>query len=63
MSSSISFEFDFYSVVDHPERPLKLIKYDEQKKMIYIPVIAKNGAVTELFTRYQHNGKYFEVLK
>ena len=63
MSSSISFEFDFLSVVERPERPLKLIKYNEQKKIISIPVIAKNGAVTELFTRYRFNGKYFEEVK
>ncbi|MDX2068544.1 MAG: hypothetical protein SFV55_08970 [Haliscomenobacter sp.] len=63
MSTSISFEFDFYSVVEHPERPLKLIKYDEQKKIIAIPVIANNGAVTELFSRYRFNGRYFEMLK
>lgn len=59
MSTSISFEFDFFSVVERLERPLKLIKYDEQKKIISIPVIAKDGAVTELFTRYRFNGKYF----
>ena len=63
MSTSISFEFDFFSVVEHPERPLKLIRYDEKKKVISVPVIAENGAVTELFTRYRFNGKYFEVLK
>lgn len=63
MSSSVSFEFDFFSVVEHEERPLKLIKYDEQKKLIAVPVIGKNGAVTELFTQYRFNGKYFEVLK
>jgi hypothetical protein len=63
MSTSISFEFDFFSVVEHPERPLKLIKYDEKKNVISIPVIAENAAVTELFTRYRFNGKYFEELK
>ena len=63
ISSSISFEFDFLSVVERPERPLKLIKYDEQKKVISLPVIAKNGVVTELFTRYRFNGKYFEEVK
>lgn len=63
MSSSISFEFDFFSVVERPERPLKLIKYDEQKKIISVPVISKNGAVKELFTRYRFNGKYFEEVK
>jgi hypothetical protein len=60
MSTSISFEFDFFSVVDRPERPLKLIKYDEKKKTISVPVIAENGAVTEVFTVYRFNGKHFE---
>ena len=35
--NSISFEFDFFSVVDRPERPLKLIKYDNEKRLfIYL---------------------------
>lgn len=63
MSTSISFEFDFFSVVDRPERPLKLIKYDEKKKTISVPVIAENRAVTEVFTRYRFNGKYFEEVE
>lgn len=63
LSKSVAFEFDFFSVVDHPERPLKLIKYDEKKKIFYLPVIADDGAVTELFTQYRFNGKYFEELK
>jgi len=62
LSHSISIEFDFFSVVERPERPLKLIKYDEVKKIIYVPVIGKEGAVTELFTQYRFNGKYFEAI-
>ena len=63
LSHSISIEFDFFSVLERPERPLKLIKYDEVKKIIYVPVIGKDGVVRELFTQYRFNGKYFEVLK
>ncbi len=54
---------DAFTIEQNELRPVELIKYDEQKKIISIPVIAKNGAVTELFTRYRYNGKYFEVFK
>src|SRR5262245_52646532 len=39
MTSIISVEFDFFSVVDRPERPVRVIKYDKVKKVIYIPVV------------------------
>jgi len=63
MIGSISVEFDFFSVVDRPERPLKLIKYDKSKKMIYIPVVYEDGKVTNKFIQYKFNGKYFEKYK
>lgn len=61
--NSISFEFDFFSVVDRPERPLKLIKYDGKKQMLYIPVVYEDGKVTSKFITYRFNGKYFERVK
>jgi len=63
MTGSISVEFDFFSVVDRPERPLKLIKYDKNKKVIYIPVVYEGGKVTNKFIQYKFNGKYFEKYK
>jgi len=63
MIGSISVEFDFFSVVDRPERPLKLIKYDKNKKIIYIPVVYEDGKVTNKFIQYKFNGKYFEKYK
>jgi len=59
----ISIEFDFFTVVDRPERPLKLIKYDKNKKIIYIPVVYEDGKVTDKFIQYKFNGKYFEKYK
>lgn len=57
---SISFEYDFFSVVDRPERPLRLIKYDADKKIIYIPIVLEDGKVTNRFILYQFTGQYFE---
>jgi TPR repeat protein len=61
--NSISFEFDFFSVVDRPERPLKLIKYDGRTKTLYIPIVHEDGKVTNKFITYRFNGKYFERVK
>ena len=63
MTNRIGFEFDFFSVVDRPERPLKLIKYDKNKKIIYIPIVYEGGKVTDKFIQYKFNGKYFEKYK
>jgi hypothetical protein len=60
LKNSIGFEYDFFSVVDRPERPIRLIKYDVAKKIIYIPVVLENGKVTDRFILYQFTGQYFE---
>jgi hypothetical protein len=63
MTSIISVEFDFFSVVDRPERPVRVIKYDKSKKIIYIAVVHEDGKVTDKFIQYKFNGKYFEKYK
>jgi hypothetical protein len=63
MTHRIGFEFDFFSVVERPERPLKLIKYDKNKKIIFIPVVYEDGKVTDKFIQYKFNGKYFKKYK
>lgn len=61
--NSIDTYFDFFSVVERPERPLRLIKYDKEKKIIYIPIVIENGKVTNRYILYQFNGKYFEHIE
>jgi hypothetical protein len=61
-TNEITVNFDFFSVVDRPERPLKLIKYDSVTKKIYIPIVFENGKVTDRFITYQFTGKYFEKM-
>jgi hypothetical protein len=55
--------FNFLSVVDRPERPLKLITYDEERKILSIPVVDKDGRVIKKSSLYQLRGDYFEFLK
>jgi hypothetical protein len=60
--NSIEVEFDFFSVVDRPERPLELITYDDKQKIIYIPVVGDKGQVTKKNILYQLKGSYFEFI-
>lgn len=60
--NSIEVPFDFFSVVDRPERPLELITYDNKKKMINIPLVDKDDQVTNKNLQYQLKGNYFEYI-
>ncbi|WP_199136741.1 hypothetical protein [Pedobacter sp. ASV12] len=60
LHNSLGFEFDFFSVADRKERPVKLIYFDEAKKEIKIPLVKANGEVTPKFITYQYTGSYFE---
>ncbi len=64
ITDSIRFEYDFFSVVDHPERPIKLFYFDEAKRSFRFPVVIEDaktpqGRVTNRFITYHFNGKYF----
>lgn len=65
LRGSVGFDFDFFSVVDRPERPIKLFHWDEAKKQFRFPVVLADrkfpngGRVTDRFITYRFNGKYF----
>ncbi len=64
MKSSVSFSYDFFTVVDRRERPIKLFFFDEAKKEFRFPVIIEDektpqGRVTKRFITYRFNGDYF----
>lgn len=63
LTNSIDFDFDFFSVVNRHERPLELIKYDTEKRIIYIPIVYENGKVTNNYMTYEFTGKYFEKVE
>ncbi len=60
--SRIDVNFDFFSVVDRPERPIELITFDETKSILTIPVVNKEDQVTTKNIVYQLKGKYLEFL-
>jgi hypothetical protein len=58
--NTIKVDYDFFSVVDRPERPVAVIKYDEKLKIIYIPVVNQKKQVTDKNFIYQFKDNYFE---
>jgi len=62
--NSVGFAFDFFTVVDHPERPIRLFSYNEANKSFRFPVVIEDkrtpqGRVTSKFITYRFDGKYF----
>ena len=58
----IDVEFDFFSVVDRPERPLQLITFDAKRNIIYIPVVNEKLQVTEKYFLYQLSDNLFKYI-
>lgn len=64
LTGSLGFEYNFFSIVDREERPVKLIKYDKKTQTLKIPVVINNrefpnGKVTDKFISYRFDGSYF----
>ena len=60
LSNSVGVEYDFFSIMDSPERKLELLEYDSKSKMIYVAVTKEFGKVTNDYQAYKYNGQYFE---
>ncbi len=68
LTSFLGFAYDFFSVVDRPERPIQLFKYDDKTKTIRFPVVVEDpkfpsGKVTDKKIEYRFDGQYFQRLK
>ncbi|MFV0387274.1 MAG: hypothetical protein ACK5NT_00850 [Pyrinomonadaceae bacterium] len=64
LKENISFEYDALSVVNRPERPVQLIKYNGKTKTVRIPLVVEDkefplGRVTDRFLNYRFDGKTF----
>lgn len=64
LTNSVGFAYDFFSVVDRPERPVKLFKFNEARKEFSFPVVIEDektqqGRVTNKMIAYRFNGKNF----
>lgn len=63
-TGSIRFSYDFFSVVDHPERPVKLFYFDDARRSFRFPVVIEDrkmpqGRVTDKYITYRFDGKQF----
>jgi hypothetical protein len=56
---SLGFSYDFFSVVDRKERPVKLISYNKVLQTIFIPVVDAKGKVSMKKIYYKYDGDYF----
>ncbi len=64
LTPSVGFAYDFFSVVDRPERPIKLFEFNESRREFKFPVVVEDaktpqGRVTNKFITYRFNGKHF----
>ncbi len=65
LHNSIGFDYDFFSVVNRPERPVTLFHFDDGARAFRFPVVlddkkfVNGGRVTDKFITYRFNGKYF----
>ena len=64
VTNSVGFGYDFFSVVDHRERPVRLFYFDDAKKSFRFPVVIEDkrtpqGRVTNKYITYRYDGKYF----
>lgn len=62
-TNNITIEYDFFSGLNAQGNRLKLINYDSNQKIIFIPIVLNKGKVTNRFIKYQFTGKYFEQIK
>lgn len=68
LTNSVGFGYDFFSVVDRTERPIKLFEFNEARKEFRFPVVIEDektpqGRVTDRFITYRFNGRYFVKAK
>jgi hypothetical protein len=64
LQNSISFAYDFFSVVDRPERPIRLFKFNPTSRAFTFPVVIEDdktpqGRVTNKTITYRFNGTFF----
>ena len=64
LTNTIGFAYDFFTVVDRPERPVRLFTFNEARREFKFPVVIEDektpqGRVTDKFITYRFNGTHF----
>ena len=67
LQNTIGFEYDFSSVMDREERPVRLFKWDNRSRSFSFPVViaddeSPQGRVTNKEVTYRFDGQYFVKL-
>jgi hypothetical protein len=57
--NELGFGFNFFSVANRSERPVKLIYYEEDEKKLLLPIVMEDGKVTKKMMVYQFDGENF----
>lgn len=60
IAHTVNLYYNFYSVVNRKERPIRLIKFNKKRKVLSLPIINKNDSVTKKYTHTAFNGQFFE---
>lgn len=63
LSGSLGINFNFFSLQNHDERPLKLVLFDSDKKTISVPLVTDNDKITDKFNIYKFKNGLFEEVK
>ena len=68
ITNTVGFAYDFFTIADRVERPVRLFEYDDSRKTITFPVVIEDkktpqGRVTSSMIVYKYNGKYFIRVK
>ncbi len=63
LSGALGINFDFFSLQNHDERPLKLVLFDSDKKTISVPIVTDNDKITDKFNIYKFKNGLFEEVK
>ncbi|RTQ46849.1 hypothetical protein EJV47_20990 [Hymenobacter gummosus] len=62
LKNTLGFAYDFFSVADRPERPVRLITYDAATRRLQLPVVWAGGKVTTGRISYQFTSTEFVKL-
>lgn len=62
ITHKLGFAFDFFSVKNIKEIPVKLIRFDKSTYTLSIPVVTTAGLVTNKKITYEYDGDYFVKL-
>lgn len=60
MERTLGFYYNFLSVVDRKERPIRLVKFDKKTRTLLLPIINKTNNATNKYVHYTFNGQYFD---